>query len=242
LTTRASEIGKAAAVLAAARQPGGEATTLVGDGSLESDDMQNGFATAASPKPPVATFRAAVQAGQLDFAQVAKQVLDTQAATVFFSGHAPEGGLLLSALRTGGFGGRWIGGSLLDDPNFVRAGAGKVDGALYVTTAPLVKDIPAAASFAAAVRATTGQDPGTNALHAYDGARLLMRAIQQAIQADKRPSRARVCDALGQSGPFAGVLGNTAFDQRHELTAQRTYVFEVQNGAYPGKPVSGGLQ
>lgn len=239
LTTRAGEIGKAAARLLS--QNGG-ATAVIGDGSLESDDTQAGFRSVAGASQLTVVMRVAVRVGQLDFATIARQLLEAHPNTVCFTGHAPEGGLLLSALRSAGFGGRWIGGSMLDDPNFVRAAAGKADSALYVTTAPLAKDVPAAATFSAAFRSTTGQDPGTNALQAYDATRLLMRALERTITADGRPTRAGVREALIAAAPFPGLLGALQFDSNHELTAQRTYVFEVQSGTYPGKPLTMGLQ
>jgi ABC-type branched-subunit amino acid transport system substrate-binding protein len=106
-------------------------------------------------------------------------------------------GSVVSALRSAGWRGEFLGGPELAAGDFYAVAGSAAEGAEFITPWPLPEDVEGRPDFAAAyVEVSGGPPPGPLALPAYDAAWVVLRALERAIEADGEPSRAGVALAL----------------------------------------------
>ncbi len=120
-------------------------------------------------------------------------VLSSGAEAVVCATPPVAAGEVLSALRSSGWEGEFLGGPELAAPAFAAL-AGGDEGVAYVTPYPLPEE-----EFAAAYRQVSGGvSPGMFSVTAYESAQLLLTALERDIAARGRPSRAGMRAALAE--------------------------------------------
>jgi ABC-type branched-subunit amino acid transport system substrate-binding protein len=135
----------------------------------------------------------------------------------------------LAQTRAGGSATTIFGPPLWGEPQFATLAGSLANGVRFVAPAPYPPD-STDASFADRYRAiSNGVEPRSNAVLAYDAARLLFAAIAQSVQRGTAPSRSGVSDALAQAS-FQGLSGPIHFDPEHNWAEARGWVYEWQAG------------
>ena len=80
----------------------------------------------------------------------------------------------------------------------------------------------------AGYQSLAGHLPGSQAIVAYDAARVLLEALARAIESRGGPSRDAVVAELGALQGYPGLIGSIAFDSKGDLVEPRTYVYRVE--------------
>ena len=144
---------------------------------------------------------------------------------IFFSGEAVEGAEFIAQVRRAGVMVAFMGGSGLDNPYYLRQIGGEaVRDILYITAVPKIH----VGDFVAGYQSLAGHLPGSQAIVAYDAARVLLEALARAIESRGGPSRDAVVAELGALQGYPGLIGSIAFDSKGDLVKPRTYVYRVE--------------
>ena len=150
---------------------------------------------------------------------------------LFFGGEGLEGAELLLALRERGQDLRLVGGNGLNTPHFVQVAGEAAEGTVYVAvTPPSVDDW-----FSEAYSERSGAPPPPYAALSYDAAGLLLEAVGECIASEGRPSRRCVAESLGDVRGYEGLSGTISFDDKGQAMAREVYLYEIDDGQYPGE-------
>jgi ABC-type branched-subunit amino acid transport system substrate-binding protein len=135
----------------------------------------------------------------------------------------------LAQTRAGGSATSVFGPPLWGEPQFATLAGGLANGVRFIAPAPYPAD-STDPGFAARYRAiSNGVEPRSNAVLAYDAARLLFNAIAHSVQRGRAPSRSGVSDALAQTS-FQGLSGPIHFDSEHNWAEAKGWLYEWQAG------------
>lgn len=152
-----------------------------------------------------------ITVGQTDMSAVVTSVKSSGADAVFYGGYYTEAGLLVKALRQGGFTGTFMSGDGSEDPSFVKvAGAEAANDA--VLSAPAG---PPPADFGAT---------GLYATQAYDATNIFLAALDDGAQSPEE-----INEFIG-SYTGDGVSGPIAFDDKGDIEESTIYAYFVKNG------------
>jgi ABC-type branched-subunit amino acid transport system substrate-binding protein len=114
-------------------------------------------------------------------------------------------------------------------PQFAALAGDAAEGVYVIAAAPLPAD-STDPSFADRYHAlSNGVEPRSNAVLAYDAARLLFEAIERDMKQNGAPTRAGVMAALEQSN-YSGLSGPIRFDEKHNWKEARGWVYQWRNG------------
>lgn len=197
----------------------------------DNEDLSTGFA------------RAVEQAGGQvvwDGQAMGKWLVDLQHAApeaIFVVGDSLVGADMIRLIREAGLTAPLIiGGQEWTTPHLVNVGDEAVEGALYVTGIPAPADL-AADEFITDYQALAGFPPGPYGAWAYDAACALLTALDRAIRADGRPTRAGVTAQLAALTDFQGLNGIIAFDRLGNRLNAPLYIYRIEGNTYPGRLV-----
>ena len=158
---------------------------------------------------------------------------------VYFGGIYHQGGLLLKQMREKGVKAAFMGPDGLDSSEMVKITGAQVVGSYYTTVAGPPDAYPETAAFAKKFKQRFGKEVESFGMYGYDAARVGLKAIEQAIQADggKKPSRAEVSAAVRKLKNFKGLTGSITFDNKGDPVKAKYFVLRFDKQSYPGKVV-----
>ncbi len=106
---------------------------------------------------------------------------------------------------------RLLGTSAWNSPSLTKLGGKHVEGAVFVDGFFAGSKRPETAEFVRLFKETYGAEPGALEAHAYDGARMLIAAMQEASSSEGYGNRRAVKDALAAVKGFRGATGDISF-------------------------------
>jgi branched-chain amino acid transport system substrate-binding protein len=145
---------------------------------------------------------------------------------VYFGGIYDQGGVFFKQLRERGIKAKLLGPDGMDSSELAKIMGESVVGLHYTTVAGPASFYPAAKKFASDYKAKFGRDPEPFAAQAYDCARIILAAIENAARRG-RPDRASVAAAVRGTKNWTGVTGTVSFDSKGDLTKARYFVINV---------------
>jgi branched-chain amino acid transport system substrate-binding protein len=160
-------------------------------------------------------------------------------ALVYFGGIYHQGGLLLKQMREKGVDAVFMGPDGFDSSEIVKIAGAYIKGTYYTTVAGPPNAYPESAAFAKKFKRLFGKEVESFAMYGYDAARVGIKAMEQAIQANggKKPSRPAVAAAIRKLKDFKGVTGTITFDNKGDPVKARYFVLQFDKRSYPGKVV-----
>jgi branched-chain amino acid transport system substrate-binding protein len=149
-----------------------------------------------------------VTTDQKDFSAALTTIRSKNPQVLFLGAEEVESGLIAKQARDLGITATFAGAAPQSTPVFAStAGAANVEGTI-ASTPYLSNDATAAAKkFAAAYRAAYKQDPELHGAKAYDGANIILTALDRSKVATGR----KLADAI-RGTKYRGLLGNFAYD------------------------------
>jgi branched-chain amino acid transport system substrate-binding protein len=174
------------------------------------------------------TFRFVVKAGDKDFRSVLGTV-PKDVNAIYASLWSPEASLIAKQLPELGLDVRMIGPDGQYEPvDYIQASGGAAEGNFVTFLAPDMRKVPEAAQFVKSFEAKYGPLSSYGPL-AYEGANIILSAIQKVGKAD----RAAVRDAVRATKDFKGILGvPISFDGKGDVAGGVIYVYQVKNNTF----------
>ena len=140
-------------------------------------------------------------------------------------------GQALRALAEAGWRGSAYGDAEAGSGQLVDVAGRLAEGLIFVSPAPAGQDL---SDDARQLADPPARQLAPRGVLAYDATQVLLDAIQAAIQADGRPERRGVVEAL-PSVQRRGLSGPLAFDQQGRRLEAPLWVYRIAEGAYPGR-------
>ena len=161
-----------------------------------------------------------------------REVLTLNPAVVLCDLDPLRAGEVVSALRDDGWAGHVLGGPPLAAADFAAVAGAAAAGSEFLTPWPFPTAVPGGDAFAAAYRqVSNGAAPGPLALPAYEGAWILLEALEQAA-ADGAPTRARVSAALSNV-QREGLLGQLTPSDPGASSHRQLFWYRVDSEGVP---------
>ncbi|MFQ5655509.1 MAG: ABC transporter substrate-binding protein, partial [Planctomycetota bacterium] len=161
-----------------------------------------------------------------DFERQLERIRLAQVDAIVLWSSAADAGHIVAAMRASGLSQPIFGPERLLSSAFLE-GAGRA-GEGVVVTSPLDTEetAPSWTRFAEAFRARFSEDPDHFAAYSYDGARILLEAVDRAGL-----NRALIRDELARLQGFNGVSGPMRFDTTHNNLG-KIHVVQVKDGRF----------
>jgi branched-chain amino acid transport system substrate-binding protein len=145
--------------------------------------------------------------GKDDINYQIEAIRDSQPDAIFFLGEPTDIGRFAKQFRQAGSHARFFGTDLLMDDRFLQIAGEAADGTMITTFFDPARKDPLWVDFAARFRERWGHEPDPYAAYAYDGAQIMIHAIQSA-----GPNRWRIRDQVCNLDFYRGVTGWMQFD------------------------------
>ncbi|HET8845093.1 MAG TPA: ABC transporter substrate-binding protein [Ktedonobacteraceae bacterium] len=153
-------------------------------------------------------------------------LLATNPEVLLLGGEEVTSGLIAKQARQLGFKGQFAGGAPIGTPTFINTAGDVANGAIF-TNPYITNDKSASAkTFAAAYQAKWGEAPESHGAKAYDGAELLIQALNAAYP---NITGASVATAMHNIHDYPGLQGVCSFDTTGE-GFHDTQVGMIKNG------------
>ena len=145
--------------------------------------------------------------GKSDIRHQIDAIKDSRPDAIFFLGEPDDIGRFARQFRDNGIQARFFGTDLLMDDRFVQVAGDAAEGTVLTTFFDPNRKDPLWVDFMARFRARWGHEPDAYAAYAYDGAQIMIHAVQTA-----GPNRWRIRDEVCNLDFYKGVTGWMQFD------------------------------
>ncbi|MGW2310212.1 branched-chain amino acid ABC transporter substrate-binding protein [Actinomadura luteofluorescens] len=206
---------------------GAKRIALLHDNTTYAKGLADAAANSARQAGGQVVYENALQPGQSDYGPVLTKIASTRPDVLYFTGYFAEAGLLMKQRKQLGLRFTLMGGDATTDSTVLKT-AGTAAGGYIATTAPLAKDLPAAAAFVSAYKAANHADPGPFSVYEYDAVKVVAKAIDDAGST----RGAAITEALHKIKGFPGITGPITFDAKGDRTDPLYITVQVQGGAF----------
>lgn len=169
-----------------------------------------------------------VNKGEQNLASIVTKIRSAGAEVVYWTAYHADGALLITQLRQGGYTGDIVVGDGSSSEELLQL-AGAAGEGVYCTSPPIVDFLPAAASFIQNYTARFRQAPGPYSGLAYDSAKLLFAAIEQAGSVEDRE---KIRDILAATKDFPTLSGAITFTENLTLARSNFIMLKGVNGKW----------
>jgi len=166
-------------------------------------------------------------ANDTDFTGQLDAIIATHPQVLLFGGSEVASGLIAKQARRLGFTGQFAGGAAIGTPKFIQVAGAAIANDTYFTSAYITNDKnDQTKAFAAAYEARWKEAPEGHGAKAYDGAQLLIQALNAAYPTITGEA---ITKALHNIRNFQGLQGSVSFDAKGEGFLD-TSVGVIKNG------------
>ncbi|MGN6319558.1 branched-chain amino acid ABC transporter substrate-binding protein [Trinickia sp.] len=169
----------------------------------------------------------AVTPGQIDYADVAKQVAETKPDVIYYTGYYPEAAAIARDVRQLKLPVKYLmGGDATTDPTLIKTAGASAKG-MICTTAPLPRFLTGAKArrFIDDYKKAYGASPGPYSIYEYDAVMVTAKAIADA----KSTKPADIVAALHKISNYAGATGDITFNDKGDR-AKAVYMAIIAQG------------
>ena len=170
----------------------------------------------------------ALTPGQMDYADVAKQVAAVKPDVVYYTGYYPEAAALVKDFRQLKLPVKYVmGGDGTTDPTLIKTAGASAKG-MICTTAPLPQFLTGAQAkrFIANYKKAYGVGPGPYSIYEYDAVAVTAKAIADA----NSTKPADIIAALHKVSNFMGATGGISFNDKGDRT-KAVYMAVIVEGS-----------
>lgn len=174
----------------------------------------------------------ALTPGQMDYADIAKQVAAVKPDVVYYTGYYPEAAALVKDFRQLKLPVKYVmGGDGTTDPTLIKTAGASAKG-MICTTAPLPQFLSGAQAkrFIGDYKKAYGVGPGPYSIYEYDA----VGATAQAIADAKSTKPADIVAALHKMSNFKGATGDISFNDKGDRTKAVYMAVIVERSAFRG--------
>ncbi|WP_116139670.1 branched-chain amino acid ABC transporter substrate-binding protein [Trinickia diaoshuihuensis] len=204
-----------------------KSVAVVNDNTTYSKGLAENTVQALKKEGLEVVYDDAVTPGQMDYAEVAKNVGALKPDVVYYTGYYPEAALIARDVRQLKLPVKYMmGGDGTTDLTLIRS-AGAAAKGMICTTAPLPQFLTSAKArrFIADYKKAFGSDPGPYSIYEYDAVAVTAKAIAAAGST----KRADIVAALHKVSDFKGATGDIAFNEKGDRS-KAVYMAVIAEG------------
>jgi ABC-type branched-subunit amino acid transport system substrate-binding protein len=170
--------------------------------------------------------------GQTDIQHQFAAIKDSQPDAIFFIGEPDDVGRFAKQFREAGIKARFFGTGLLMDDRFLKNAGDAAEGTIITYFMDPAAKAPLWVDFTARFKERWGHEPNAYAAYGYDGAQIMIHAIQSA-----GPNRWRIRDQVCNLDYYQGVTGWMRFDATgNNISPVRLVRFEHGRRVFEPEP------
>lgn len=233
-----TDIAQSAGLAQQAKALGGTKAFVFDDQETYGQGLANNFAKDFQQQGGTVVGTSSLPGTTTDFTPELAQANTKGANIIFFGGTSSNGGGKLKAqMSSAGLGSSvlYMGGDGIVDKEFITDAGSAAAGAYGTTASPDATKLSSAASFASAYQSAYGSAPGAYSANAYDAMNIILKAVQQAINANggKLPTNATSFRDTVRSNvasiSYDGAIGHTTFDSNGDTSNKILTLYQVKN-------------
>ena len=168
-----------------------------------------------------------VNAGESDYSSVVRDIVNSGAEMVYWTGYYQEGGLITDQLRKAGYEGDIMVADGSADSTLAEIAGAAAEG-VYATMTPTPNTIEGAESWIEDYEAAFGEEPKPYSTQSYDAVRLAAAAIESAGSTETDD----VIAALEATDGFDAFSGPLSFTPEHTLASGGFVILVMENGDF----------
>lgn len=170
-----------------------------------------------------------VTAGESDYSGVVRDIMNSKASLVYWTGYYQEGGLIINQLKAQGFSGSIMVADGSVDPSLPKIAGASADGVFAtMTQTPDTLKGAAAEKWIASYKSTFNADPGPYSTQSYDAVRVVVQAIKTA----KSTNGDKMITALEKIDGFKMFSGPLKFTSDHTLSNGGFVILVIKDGKF----------
>jgi branched-chain amino acid transport system substrate-binding protein len=173
-------------------------------------EFRAGSVRLGRPAPIEINYEVAYQQTNPDFTAQVDRLRKVKPDAVVLWADAEAGGRLVRLMREAGVDAPVFACDRVVHPRFLELAGAAAEGVVAAYPYDPDADIPELKEFKRTYRQRYGAEPTVYAAHAYDGTKMILRAIETAGL-----NRYRIRDALAAMSPYYGVTGEMVFDDAY---------------------------
>nr|WP_319472571.1 ABC transporter substrate-binding protein [uncultured Sphaerochaeta sp.] len=195
-----------------------------------SQGLYEGMTAAFEAAGGKVTIAESFQVGDKDFKTQLTKIRSANPEAIYIPNYTAEMAQILEQASQLGMGTPFLSCDGFSNPEIYDLAGEFTDGVIYVGPAK-VKESPAYSDFVAQYEAKFGVGPDSFATNAYDGANILLQAMDKVYKATGKFDRSAIRDAVAATKDYAGVSGTINFAENGDLVAYQG-LYKV-NGTTP---------
>ncbi|MCK9348550.1 MAG: ABC transporter substrate-binding protein [Sphaerochaeta sp.] len=195
-----------------------------------SQGLYEGMTAAFEAAGGKVTIAESFQVGDKDFKTQLTKIRSANPEAIYIPNYTAEMAQILEQANQLGMDIPFLSCDGFSNPEIYDLAGEFTDGVIYVGPAK-VKESPAYSNFVAQYEAKFGVGPDSFATNAYDGANILLQAMNKVYNETGKFDRAAIRDAVAATKDFAGVSGTVNFAENGDLVAYQG-LYKV-NGTTP---------
>ncbi|WP_206954965.1 branched-chain amino acid ABC transporter substrate-binding protein [Trinickia acidisoli] len=207
-----------------------KAVAVINDNTTYSKGLADNTVDALKKQGVDVVYNDAVTPGQMDYADVVKNVGALKPDVVYYTGYYPEAALIAKDVRQLKVPVKYLmGGDGTTDPTLIRT-AGSAAKGMICTTAPLPQFLSGekAHRFIADYKKAYHADPGPYSVYEYDAVAVTAKAIADA----KSTKPADIVAALHKVSNFKGATGDITFNDKGDRDNAVYMAVIAEKGAF----------
>lgn len=180
-----------------------------------------------------------INVGDKDFAAVLSKVKGAGSPAIFFGGMYAEAAQILKQMKEKGIAARFVGGDALDSADLVKLAGEAANGVYFTSVVADITRSPEGQAFARKYAEFARKPMDSYAAYAYDATQLVIRSLTEYGKAHpgKAPGRKELAELVRKTAGFKGVATGVTFDDKGDNKESRVFIYQIQDGKYPGVQV-----
>lgn len=174
--------------------------------------------------------------GEKDFSAVLSKVKNAGSTAIYYGGVYAEAAQMLKQIKEKGITAQFVGSDGIDSGELVKLAGPAANGVYFTSVVADITQTPEGASFAQRYAALAKKEMDSYAAYAYDSALIIINALLDYGMANpgKTPTRREIATLVRKTAGFKGMAGVHTFDEKGDDTEAKVYMYQIQNGKYPG--------
>ncbi|HWI62124.1 MAG TPA: branched-chain amino acid ABC transporter substrate-binding protein [Symbiobacteriaceae bacterium] len=174
--------------------------------------------------------------GEKDYSAVLSKLKTVGSPVIYYGGVYAEASQMLKQMKEKAVSAAFVSGDGIDSAELVRL-AGDASNGVYFTS--VVADISKTAdgqAFAKRYTELAKKDLDSYSAYAYDCGLIIINALIEYGKANpgKAPSRKELAEAVRKTSGYKGIAGTHTFDAKGDDKEAKVFIYQFQNGKYPG--------
>lgn len=177
--------------------------------------------------------------GEKDFSAVITKVSGAKSEVIFFGGMYGEAAQILKQMKEKNVSAKFIGADGLDSGDLVKLAGDAANGVYFTSVAADPMKTKAGQEWSKRYAEFAKKPADGFAAYGYDAAQVVIEAFLAYAKANpgKTPTRKDISEQVRKTTNLKGIASTVTFDEKGDNKQAEVFVFQIQNGKYPGVQV-----